>query len=487
MTKDSATMQTPSAPYGSSTGDASLVDRALKGDTSAYDQLIERHWDVVAAIAAARLGDSESSEDLAQEVFLRAFLSLRQLQEKDKFGSWVSRMARNLAIDWFRRGQVRSKLISAVPLDETPLEQITMQQASPREELEQSERNRLLKAALEKLAPEDRELVVLHHQEGLSQTEIAERLGVNKSTVNRRLAKALEMLKGELTTTILGEKPQKGAPTKSLGKARAALLVAAVASMPQNSKAALLLEASQQSALVSSALPTTSATLSATVWSGVTSFTTSITGVTTMSTALYVGTGGAILLGALLYTQFSGDGSGQSGIHGGATTVQQAAAPSNQLQFDITAPVELMIPWGETQTYSISNHPIFSSVKVTADSSKKFVLQATLVEGGEIPPQETSIPYFTTFQMLNKDQIEFVFMRQNEKGIEFHCEYFVGTELSESVEQYRQAYQSGNMSKKHIHEALGKDAMKLGIRPKNDAAMDEFNEALRNFVYSSIN
>ncbi|MDX1971301.1 MAG: RNA polymerase sigma factor, partial [Candidatus Sumerlaeia bacterium] len=160
MTKDSAATLTPSAPSGTSANDASLVDRALKGDTSAYDQLIERHWDVVAAIAAARLGSTESSEDLAQEVFLRAFLSLRQLQEKDKFGSWVSRMARNLAIDWFRRGQVRSKLISAVPLDETPLEQITMQQASPREELEQSERNRLLKAALEKLAPEDRELVV---------------------------------------------------------------------------------------------------------------------------------------------------------------------------------------------------------------------------------------------------------------------------------------------------------------------------------------
>jgi RNA polymerase sigma factor (sigma-70 family) len=485
MTKDSATTQTPFAPSGSSTGDASLVDCALKGDTSAYDQLIERHWDVVAAIAAARLGSTESSEDLAQEVFLRAFLSLRQLQEKDKFGSWVSRMARNLAIDWFRRGRVRSKLISTVPLDETPLEQITMQQASPREELEQSERNRLLKAALEKLTPEDRELVVLHHQEGLSQTEIAERLGVNKSTVNRRLAKALEMLKGELTTTILGEKPQKGSPSKSLGKARAALLVAAVASMPQNGKAALLLEASQQSALVSSALPTTSTTLGTTVWSGVTSFTTTLTGVTTMSTALYVGTGGAILLGALIYTQFGGGSNSTTSAANTPTAEIAAAAPVQT--YDMSAPIDLIIPWGEKTSLSVNQHPVFSSITMTADPSKKMIMEVSLKAGGTLSQQETTLPFFSTFQLLDDETIEFLYMRHEDKGIQFYMEYFNGVELHEKVEQYRQAYQSGNMSKKHIHEALSKDAVKLGIRPKNDATLDEFNEAVRNFVYSSIN
>ncbi|MDX1971590.1 MAG: sigma-70 family RNA polymerase sigma factor, partial [Candidatus Sumerlaeia bacterium] len=366
------------------------------------------------------------------------------------------------------------------------LEQITMQQASPREELEQSERNRLLKAALEKLAPEDRELVVLHHQEGLSQTEIAERLGVNKSTVNRRLAKALEMLKGELTTTILGEKPQKGATTKSLGKARAALLVAAAASMPQNGKAALLLEASQQSALVSSALPTTSATLSATVWSGVTSFTTSITGVTTMSTALYVGTGGAILLGALLYTQFSGDGSGLSGIHGGASNAAVVETVNQHFQYEFLQPIEFTIPWGETYSYSVSNHPELANIQLSADTTNTFRMKATL-HNGNVVEQQTTDPKILSLQFFSDDILEFMFMRQEKDGIVFHCEHFKSAELMETIDQYRQAYQSGNMSRKQIFEALSKDAAKLGIRPKNPMAHDEFNEALRNFVYSSIN
>src|SRR5437868_12580395 len=84
--------------------DAALVQAARAGQRSAFDEIVRRHFGVVYAVGLARLGDRSQSEDLAQEVFLRAFLLLDKLTESTLLSHWLTRIARNLAVDWLRHG-----------------------------------------------------------------------------------------------------------------------------------------------------------------------------------------------------------------------------------------------------------------------------------------------------------------------------------------------------------------------------------------------
>jgi RNA polymerase sigma-70 factor, ECF subfamily len=85
--------------------DLELVSQARHGDTTAFGELIERHQGVVFAVALSHLRQREAAEDLAQDVFLRAWLHLEVLRDGARFGAWVARLARNLALDWVRAGQ----------------------------------------------------------------------------------------------------------------------------------------------------------------------------------------------------------------------------------------------------------------------------------------------------------------------------------------------------------------------------------------------
>ena len=98
--------------------DGDLLRAFRAGDTTALERLVERHLGVVHLIALSRLRDREAAEDLAQEVFLRALLGLDRLTNPERFGPWLARIARNLATDWHRRRQTRSRLVQMVPLDQ---------------------------------------------------------------------------------------------------------------------------------------------------------------------------------------------------------------------------------------------------------------------------------------------------------------------------------------------------------------------------------
>src|SRR5262245_26263295 len=79
---------------------ADNVCATLAGDARCFDALVENYFGMIYAIGLAHLGDAALAQDLAQEVFLRAYLCLDQLKNPDWFPGWITRMARNLAIDW---------------------------------------------------------------------------------------------------------------------------------------------------------------------------------------------------------------------------------------------------------------------------------------------------------------------------------------------------------------------------------------------------
>jgi len=175
--------------------DAEAVSATLGGNAGAFDTLVDRYFGVVFVLALARLGNRASAEDLAQEVFLRAFLNLGKLKEPRLFGAWLTQMTRHLAIDWLRSGQTASRLTASVELEAVAEVVPDPRARSPREILAAQEESEQVRTALMRLPEHQRVLVRMHFEGNLCKAAIAGRLGVHPSTVGRQLAAALEQLR----------------------------------------------------------------------------------------------------------------------------------------------------------------------------------------------------------------------------------------------------------------------------------------------------
>lgn len=217
--------------------DEALVLATRAGEREAFDALVERHFGTVHAIAWAWLGDRDRVEDLSQEVFLRAFLHIDRLDPPEKFGVWVSQITRNLATDWRRTDQRHSRLVPLVPIDALPTDPPDVSAKGAPEMMADQEQGAALHRAVEQLPEDLREVVLLRFGAELTQTQIAERLGVSVPTVHRRLRRAMRALRGRLESVLEGASPTLRARP---GAARSTLaLITAAAGMSAAEKAAL--------------------------------------------------------------------------------------------------------------------------------------------------------------------------------------------------------------------------------------------------------
>lgn len=236
---------------------AELVRQAQAGDRAAFEVLVHRHFDAVYAAAWARLANREAAEDLAQEVFLRAWLNLATLRSAEAFEPWLLRMARHLSITWRRNSRRRSELVPMVAgpknddegrrPEEEPVNQAPDQSPSPRDAASATEERERLSAALAKLPAADRELVIRHFLDEHSQRDIARDTGEHHTTIGRRLATALGRLKALVGTRPTPE-PVALVGARAGAAGRACAVVAALALMPPAAQAAVQAKAAASSA-----------------------------------------------------------------------------------------------------------------------------------------------------------------------------------------------------------------------------------------------
>lgn len=164
--------------------DNELVVRCLQQDEVAWQLLVERHSRRVLNIAYLFTGRREEAEELAQEVFLRVFRSLRLFDLTTHFVPWLVRVSRNLCIDEYRsHAREKSSLIG----EEPDPERTEDPGPSPYRNLEERELEKRVRAALEGLPGELRTAVELRDLHGLSYSEIAESLEVAVGTVKSRI------------------------------------------------------------------------------------------------------------------------------------------------------------------------------------------------------------------------------------------------------------------------------------------------------------
>jgi RNA polymerase sigma-70 factor, ECF subfamily len=169
--------------------DPELIRRWQRGDRAAFEQIV-RHWHPRVARFLARLvGCPELAGDLAQEVFLRVYLSAGRYREDGHFPTWLFQIALNQARDAARRSTRRP----TVPLP-------AADPIAPEDgRLEDQERADAVAAALAELAGPLREVVVLRHYEDLSFEAMARLLGTPASTLKSRFAVAMTRLRESLT------------------------------------------------------------------------------------------------------------------------------------------------------------------------------------------------------------------------------------------------------------------------------------------------
>jgi RNA polymerase sigma-70 factor (ECF subfamily) len=178
----------PSSAVNLADPDAELVGRAQRGDLAAFEQLVERHRDVVFRVAARVVGP-EDAEDVSQDAFLRAFHRLDRFRGEGNFRSWLLQIAHNAALTAI--GRRHPEPIEEIEqLDSEPQEG----ERSPASRLESSERRTRLESKIRLLRPEHRAVLVLRDVEGLSYEEVGRVTEMPIGSVKGRLHRARDEL-----------------------------------------------------------------------------------------------------------------------------------------------------------------------------------------------------------------------------------------------------------------------------------------------------
>jgi RNA polymerase sigma-70 factor (ECF subfamily) len=170
----------------------SLVERAQNGDQAAYEQLVKRHQQRVSAVVGGILRRREDVEDVAQQVFIKAYFSLKRFDQRSAFSTWLYKITVNECWDYLRKKRVRP-LVYEADLSEDQARQmgsfVTAGKA-PADSSERAAMRQQVERLLDQLSEEDRQMMVLKEVEGFSVEEVGEILGLNVNTVKVRLFRA---------------------------------------------------------------------------------------------------------------------------------------------------------------------------------------------------------------------------------------------------------------------------------------------------------
>lgn len=167
--------------------DDELVRRAVEGDLTAFESLINRYERSVRSVVRAFTADVHVTEDATQEIFVAAFESLATLRERNRFGPWLMQIARRAS------GNLRQKQ-ARMPAS------IAFFEPESRQDPVEDPRSQVLLTAIQRLPEQERLVVTMRYFDGHRTQEIADALGIPLGTVTKQLSRAYERLRQWLPT-----------------------------------------------------------------------------------------------------------------------------------------------------------------------------------------------------------------------------------------------------------------------------------------------
>jgi len=175
--------------------EAELVHQAIAGDPAAFGHLYELYLDRIYQYIYYRVGCPTDAEDLTEQVFLKAWEAMPRYREQGvPFSAWLYRLAHNLVVDFHRTRKVEDEL------QETVLDR----QAGPDEQLERQLTAAQLAEAIQRLTPDQQQVILLRFVQGLDHESVARVMQRNAAAVRALQHRALIALRAGLEQ-ILGE------------------------------------------------------------------------------------------------------------------------------------------------------------------------------------------------------------------------------------------------------------------------------------------
>jgi len=197
-----------------------LVEQAKRGSLPAFEELVSLHEKKIYALALRLTGHPDDAEDLAQEVFLRAFQALKDFRGEANFATWLHRITVNLWHDELRRrgplhknvvsleqpanaqgDNEATRLLDLIPDPRTPYDEMLLLEA--------------VWQGLQELSEEYRTILVLREMEDCSYEELARLLGCSMGTVKSRLNRARQALQQQLMKSGLLDGVRAAATARS--------------------------------------------------------------------------------------------------------------------------------------------------------------------------------------------------------------------------------------------------------------------------------
>jgi RNA polymerase sigma factor (sigma-70 family) len=214
------------------TTEIELLRAGLAGGKDAFGRIVERYQPLICAITYSATGDLGRSRQLAQETFIRAYKSLAQLKDLEKFRAYLCRIARNL-VDKSIRQQRFDVIRDAHPLEDAP--SLRSPEPDPSEIAISKEHQALVWQAIEGIPEQCREPIVLYYRRQRSIAQVAADLELSHDAVKQRLLRGRKLLKTEIAS-LVEDVLTKTAPRKAF---TAAIVAALPALAPQTAAAGI--------------------------------------------------------------------------------------------------------------------------------------------------------------------------------------------------------------------------------------------------------
>jgi RNA polymerase sigma factor (sigma-70 family) len=176
--------------------DSRLIKEALAGQQRAFERLKRKYHDQVFNLIYRMIRDKAEVEDLVQEAFIKAFLSLATFNDEYAFSTWLYKIATNNCIDYIRRKKLATFSINkpVMSRDSEYTFELPDSTYEPDKEMIALQKENLFKEAINSLPPKYRQVIILRHTEEKDYQEIATLLGLPLGTVKAHIFRAREML-----------------------------------------------------------------------------------------------------------------------------------------------------------------------------------------------------------------------------------------------------------------------------------------------------
>jgi len=181
------------------TGDKEIIGKVLQGDQQLFGELVKRYNHLVFTVAIRYVNNREDAEEIAQDVFVKAYRSLADFRQDAKFSTWLYAITANTCITFTRKRRLETHSLA----DERVFEHVsTMEEQNASE---QKSKAQLLNKAIDLLSSDDAAVITLFYKGDQSLEEIGRILGITPNNAKVKLHRARQRLKDKLEQHFAGE------------------------------------------------------------------------------------------------------------------------------------------------------------------------------------------------------------------------------------------------------------------------------------------